>query len=313
MKKNILVFVAFAAQISFAQSTFPTDGGNVGIGTLAPNSRLTVRLGSTGVSIHPGSGGNSYFGSIAFNRESATGEIFDNRAYAFQINNGNNTYDKNLHFQIYNSAGTQISNNALVINGATGGNIGIGTADPSALLDIYSPLPLVGSYDTQKWSTSNVDYSLKLQTIWNYSGINQEFIQRFNGIDYKSLVFFHGNVGIGISNPENKLDVSGTIHAKEVKVDLNFPAPDYVFANDYKLKSLQEVEEYTKSHHHLPEIPSAKELQKDGINVAEMNMALLKKVEELTLYVIEQQKNTQQLIKVIQEQKRRLGNLENIK
>lgn len=71
----------------------------------------------------------------------------------------------------------------------------------------------------------------------------------------------------------------------------------FLQTTDYKLRSLQEVEEYTKKNNHLPEIPLAKELQKDGINVAEMNMALLKKVEELTLYVIEQQKNTQQSIK----------------
>lgn len=103
--KNILLAVAFATQISFAQSVFPTDGGNVGIGTNNPNSKLTIRLGTNGDSIHPGSGTNSYFGSIAFNRESANGEIFDNRAYAFQINNGNNVYDKNLHFQIYSSDG----------------------------------------------------------------------------------------------------------------------------------------------------------------------------------------------------------------
>lgn len=312
MKNTILFVVAFAAHISFAQNTFPTDG-NVGIGTANPNSKLTVRSGTMGVSIHPGSGGNSYFGSIAFNRESATGEIFDNRAYAFQINNGNNVYDKSLHFQIYNTAGFQISPNALVINGATGGNIGIGTADPLALLDIYSPLPVVGSYDTQKWSTSNVDYYLKLQTIWNNSGINQEFIQRFNGIDYKSLVFFQGNVGIGISNPANKLDVNGIIHSREVKVDLSFPAPDYVFANDYNLRSLKEVETFVNKNSHLPEIPSAKEFEKNGIQLAEMNMALLKKVEELTLYAIQQEKKTEKMLKIIEELNKRLDHLENVK
>jgi len=290
MNKTILLLVAFATQINFAQSVFPTDGKNVGIGTLTPNSRLTIRLGTTGVSIHPGSGANSYFGSIAFNRESATGEIFDNRAYAFQINNGNNVYDKSLHFQIYDTSGIQIANNALVISGATGGNIGIGTASPLALLDIYSPLPLVGSYDTQKWSTSNVDYNLKLQTIWNNSGINQEFIQRYNGIDYKSLVFFAGNVGIGTSTPNTKLAVNGTIRSKEVKVEIaNWP--DHVFKKEYSLPTLEEVEKHITKNGHLEDIPSEQEVLKNGINLGEMDAKLLQKIEELTLYMIEMKKD----------------------
>lgn len=122
-----------------------------------------------------------------------------------------------------------------------------------------------------------------------------------------------GNVGIGTENPDAKLAVNGTIHSKEVKVDLTVPAPDYVFANDYKLKSLQEVENYIKENSHLPEIPSAQEFEKNGINVSEMNMALLKKVEELTLYAIEQQKKSEKLMKIIEEQNKRLETLESSK
>ncbi|WP_264536578.1 hypothetical protein [Flavobacterium sp. N1736] len=99
-----------------------------------------------------------------------------------------------------------------------------------------------------------------------------------------------GNVGIGTEHPDAKLAVNGTIHSKEVKVDSNIPVPDYVFAKDYKLRSLQEVENYVNQNSHLPEIPSAKEFEKNGIQLAEMNMALLKKVEELTLYAIEQER-----------------------
>ncbi|MET3018379.1 THO complex subunit 5 [Flavobacterium hydatis] len=101
----------------------------------------------------------------------------------------------------------------------------------------------------------------------------------------------NGNVGISTTKPDEKLTVNGKIHAKEIKIDLDFPAPDYVFTNDYKLKSLQEVEEFIKQNSHLPEIPSAKEIEKNGLMLAEMNMSLLKKIEELTLYSIEQNKN----------------------
>ena len=92
-----------------------------------------------------------------------------------------------------------------------------------------------------------------------------------------------------------KLTVKGNIHAEEVKIDLNIPAPDYVFKSDYKLRSIEEVESFIKEHSHLPEIPSAKEFAKNGVMQAEMDMNLLKKIEELTLYTIEQEKKIKAL------------------
>jgi len=119
-----------------------------------------------------------------------------------------------------------------------------------------------------------------------------------------------GNVGIGTENPDAKLAVSGTIHSKEVKVDLSVPAPDYVFAHDYNLKTLAEVEKYVKENNHLPDIPSARDFEKEGIHLSEMNMALLKKVEELTLYVIEQKKKSEKLEECIKVQNQRIEMLE---
>ncbi|OMQ12526.1 tail fiber protein [[Flexibacter] sp. ATCC 35103] len=109
----------------------------------------------------------------------------------------------------------------------------------------------------------------------------------------------NGNVGIGATNPDSKLTVAGKIHAQEVKVTLSAgtAVPDYVFAKDYKLKSLNEVEEYIKQNSHLPEIPSAQEIEKNGLMLADMNMSLLKKIEEMTLYMIEQGKEIKNLKK----------------
>ncbi|WP_340066171.1 hypothetical protein [Ascidiimonas aurantiaca] len=107
----------------------------------------------------------------------------------------------------------------------------------------------------------------------------------------------NGNVGIGTSNPDMKLTVKGNIHAEEVKIDLNIPAPDYVFKENYYLRSIKELENFIKENGHLPEIPSAKEFEENGIMQAEMDMNLLKKIEELTLYTIQQQKEIENLKK----------------
>jgi hypothetical protein len=104
-----------------------------------------------------------------------------------------------------------------------------------------------------------------------------------------------GNVGIGTTSPDEKLTVKGKIHAEEVKIDLSVPAPDYVFENDYKLPALNNLKSYVNKNHHLPEIPSAKEMARDGLNLGEMNTLLLKKVEELTLYLIEKDQQVNSL------------------
>jgi hypothetical protein len=113
-----------------------------------------------------------------------------------------------------------------------------------------------------------------------------------------NFLIMANNVGIGTLSPDEKLTVKGKIHTQEVRVDMAGPlaVPDYVFSNSYNLKSLQEVEEYIKQNSHLPEIPSAKEIEKNGLMLAEMNMSLLKKIEELTLYMIEMKKESEKII-----------------
>jgi hypothetical protein len=96
----------------------------------------------------------------------------------------------------------------------------------------------------------------------------------------------NGNVGIGTANPTATLDVAGTIRAHEVKVCLN-QGCDYVFEEDYKLMDLSELSDFVKTNKHLPDVAPAAQMEAEGIDVSEMNALLLRKVEELTLYVIE--------------------------
>ncbi|MFM8912029.1 MAG: hypothetical protein ACKOE6_03780 [Flammeovirgaceae bacterium] len=108
-----------------------------------------------------------------------------------------------------------------------------------------------------------------------------------------------GSFGINTQAPGSvyKLAVAGKIAAwDEIKVFTNGTSfPDYVFAPDYKLRSLEETEKYIKENSHLPEVPSAAEIAKDGMSLNGMNEILLKKVEELTLYIIDQNKRIEAL------------------
>lgn len=101
-----------------------------------------------------------------------------------------------------------------------------------------------------------------------------------------------GNVGIGTNNPTHKLTVNGKIKATEIIVrrDNTEEWPDYVFSPDYTLTSLTDLEEYVTTNKHLPGIPTAQEIKDNGVELGEMNAMLLEKVEQLTLYIIEQQK-----------------------
>ena len=101
-------------------------------------------------------------------------------------------------------------------------------------------------------------------------------------------------MGIGTKIPDKKLTVKGKIHTEELIVEPDI-MPDYVFEKDYKLKSLNEINDYVKSKKHLPEIPSAIEIKEKGLYIGEMQTKLLKKIEELVLYFIELKKDQEQV------------------
>ena len=109
-----------------------------------------------------------------------------------------------------------------------------------------------------------------------------------------------GNVGIGTSTPNEALEVNGTIRSKKVKVEAG-PWPDYVFESNYELRTLNSLEQYITANKHLPEVPSAAEVEKEGIDLGNMDATLLKKVEELTLYLIEQNKKQTAILKRLDE------------
>ena len=114
-----------------------------------------------------------------------------------------------------------------------------------------------------------------------------------------NFILDNGKIGIGIQNPQNALDVNGKIHAKEVKVDLTGWA-DFVFKSNYNITPILEVEQYILQNGHLEGIKTEEEVLQDGLELGETNIQFLQKIEELTLYTIQQEKRINSLEKQVE-------------
>ena len=119
----------------------------------------------------------------------------------------------------------------------------------------------------------------------------------------KMAILTNGNVGIGTANPDPlyKLSVLGSIRATKLVVETGWS--DYVFNNNYKLMPLNELEKFVSANKHLPNIPSACEVEEKGLDVGNTQAKQMEKIEELTLYIIEMNKK-------MQEQNQRIAELE---
>ena len=174
------------------------------------------------------------------------------------------------------------------------GNVGIGTLSPIDKLEIRDGRVRISDGNDRMYLGVENDSSRSIIAFGDDTNDRLGFyFDYWNGTSQdKELMSIHGNgrVGIGTTSPDAKLAVRGNIHAQEVKIDLNGAvAPDYVFKEGYDLRSLQEVQDHIKEHGHLPNIPSAQEMEANGIDLGQMNLKLLEKIEELTLYTLEQE------------------------
>ena len=127
------------------------------------------------------------------------------------------------------------------------------------------------------------------------------------GGEDKLLVKQNGYVGIGTTSPTEMLEVNGNIRANQVIVSVG-TFPDYVFADGYQLMPLSEVEKYIIENKHLPNVPAANEVEKSGVDVGQLNVLMMEKIEELTLHTIRQQKVIEQQAKALEELTKQLQN-----
>jgi len=164
-----------------------------------------------------------------------------------------------------------------------------------------SNYPQTPTFTSSSIVIANTTYNVKT-AVDNYVNTRGTSLSNPLWVTSTGSNYFAGNVGVGISNPAYKLDVNGVIRAKEIKVETGWA--DFVFDNDYKLPSLNQVESHIREYKHLPGIPSEAQVKEEGVNLAEMQVKLLQKIEELTLYVIELKKENEEIKQQLNELKK---------
>lgn len=228
------------------------------------------------------------------------------------------------------------------------GNIGVGTWSPIAPIEVSKNLDVTSGpgklgiifgrlqegsaygdgtflgvrvYESQISGYGGKSFAIELSFYGNVNssigfyrgaGVNGGYLTFHTDANTEQMrILGNGNVAIGTQDPKGyKLAVAGKIVSEEVVVKLKANWPDFVFDDTFTLTPLSALETFIKAEKHLPEVPTAEQIKENGVEIGEMNRVLLKKIEELTLYLIEQDKRLMELEQVIKSQSARLSALE---
>jgi hypothetical protein len=296
-------------QFSHAQTnTFPTSG-NVGIGTLSPVNNLQIGTQTPTATAAPltMSLGATYSTTAGANPKI---KFYDD---------GTGPYGFGISASQMDAIVPVGGSFAWYVNGSqkmllnSSGNVGIGTTSPGELLDVTGN-PVFGT-STERLSMGSGSFGFNRRVATGSLYDNTRFAYQFQHTgsttatsDYLAFQVYNpsggnvtpnalvinGSAQVGINTTyipsAYQMAINGSLIATSVTVQLRTNWPDYVFKPTYHLLSLTDTKTYIDLNHHLPEIPSEQQIAKDGLNLGEMNKLLVKKVEELTLYLIEKDK-----------------------
>lgn len=265
-----------------------TAEGRVGIGIISPYNiaKLDVRGGAMHVvntsTVHPYTfigrnadpGNDSYFYHfispnfhILGSNKNGTGSL---RKLGFAI--GGSDYESDIKLTL-----------------DTDGNLGLGVTAPSSTFHIKTVTSMAMRVERENSNVFGFEIGGTTFGLYDYTTLKYQWR---TGAGDLYLLESGGNVGIGTTNTHGyKLAIAGKTISEEVVVRLQGNWPDYVFAKEYKLPSLSDLELFILTNKHLPGVPTAEEVKENGLSLGDMNAILLKKVEELTLYLLEQNKS----------------------
>jgi hypothetical protein len=268
----------------FTENMRMKGNGLIGIGTANPGTKLDI-----------------FKGRLRFTADPAVGT---SQGIEFTTANGANlngflgTYnDSMMGFYGYAGAGWKILTNN------KNGNLGLeGNSNPRVPLSFAAVIgKKISLYRGTTGDAGFGVYGNELRIHSDYNGADITFgYDNFTaGFTERMRIKASGQLCLGTNQIANGylLNVGGKIIAEEVRVQLRAAWPDYVFAKDYKLASLESVENFIKTNNHLPNVPPAADVEKSGIALGEMQGKMMEKIEELTLYVIELKKEIEELKK----------------
>ena len=279
------------------------NNGRIGMGTTTPLAKLHLEEDvSTVLRLSSSNNPSAYYTEIinswnsndAFKIQHNGASILRSSGTAYRLIEIGNRDNQNINLFTNSSGKVTVPN----------GNVGIGTSDPDLTSHIIgasgfpatSGINQVGVLRLQGTGSNGVlDFSVNAG-----SGATLQVTNRINLAANYSLILNPngGNVGVGTTAPTEKLSVNGNIKAKKLIVTQTGWA-DYVFDKNYTLIPVDSLSTYIKTHKHLPEMPTTKDVQDHGVDVGNNQALLLKKIEELTLYIIEQHKEIEALKKKI--------------
>jgi uncharacterized protein YaiE (UPF0345 family) len=293
-----------------------TGGVSINTGLTNASSRPAITSGTAGEI--RGLSNSSYLADDGFLRLSAGGGTTKNTKAYIDISGYSTVPDMNQNI-LFGTMGVE----RMRINSA--GNVGIGVANPSQKLEVNGMIVSsvtdadIGGCISLRNPAKTALGTAHRWTIYNMSGAYGNSLQFWaydvqgcgGGLCHPRLTLMdNGNVGIGTAKPQSLLAVAGTVTAQSVKVTLTGWA-DYVFDSTYILPSLSELEMHIRRNKRLPDIPAEAEIIKEGLDIGDMQQKQMKKIEELTLYLIDQDKKLEKQQQLILKQEQLLQELSN--